>query len=258
MKNNNMGDIIAKEFDHKNFSKMMRRLSHCGYSSVIMANRMFMNCYNIDEDETNGMHFIMFISDDYELYEEQCFIDHGRISNLIKLGDSNVSEYKKEHGVKAKNIVTKSYYYSLENVVELHIERYDNLNNCIVNDTVIELERSTLPKYRNITNNILSSYETMVNRIDHRYLPEIVNGISEQIYERAVETVRPLYQAVELSDGTMLYIPFIKSFFKDIRKFDRFDISIRRTTINNVYLISFVFETNSIEESYIMYLENLI
>ncbi len=251
-------DIVKKEFDSKNFFKMMRRLSHCGYPIVIMNNRMFMNCYNIDEDETNGMHFIMFIDDDSELYDELCVIDYARISNLGKLADSNVSAYRKENKLKPKDVETLSYYYSLENVVELHIERYDKPNQVLIDDTMIILERATLPKYRNLAENIETSYFTMISRLDDNYDTEFVNGISEQIYERAVTSVRPLYYEVTLNDGTRVYIPFIKSFFRDIRKFNRFDIAIRRTTINNVYLIAFVFESNSIVESYIMYIENLI
>lgn len=256
MKNNSYEE---KEFDHKNFSKMMRRLSHCGYSSVILANRMFMNCYNIDEDETIGMHFIMFIDEPFsELYDEKCFIDYSRISNLIKLGDANVTAYKKENSLKAKDVLTRSYYYSLENVVELHIQRIDTRNSHVICDTVIELERLSLPAYQSLSDNIISAYEAMISRIDYDYPAEITNGITEQIYELAVCSVRPFYYNAILRDKTVVHIPFIKSFFRDIRKFDKFYISIRRTTISNVYLISFLFESNGITESYIMYLENLI
>lgn len=247
---------LEQTFDSSAFFELLKRASHSGYKKILLHDRMLMNCYDVNNDDDLGFHYILHIPET-EAYRSDFYLldlvlDLNAITNATKT-------IKKDHEARRKSLKYKPKEASI-------VGRYDFYHGYVLISfdymlkdelwKTVDIEVPyPIPEMNSVKTNIESSYNSILNRIDISVPPVIIDGIAKEIREDTLDRVRAFYYPVDIN-GKTIKIPFLKSFFRAINKFEQFDISVIKTHIKNVYLVVHTFGSKGLTDQYIMYVED--
>lgn len=246
----------SREFNANLFIDIVKRIPHSEMNTLVVHNQMLMGVYDVTEDEVVGMNYLLHIppKEKNPLYDINFYIDYSHITKQIKELDSALSLYKKEHkdsGKKKPKFTTRGEYYNSKDGVIITIAHY-------CEDYEIATASILCPYLTSDDEDrIAETYTTMLSRVSQNCAPIVIDGNNENLYEKAMNSVRPYYHCVDYS-GVNLYIPFMKSFFHSMKKLDKFKVSVRKTELDEVYLVSMVMIYKGIAEQYVYYLNNIV
>lgn len=247
---------MDNSFPFNGLLEILKRVLHSGYKTILMHDRMMMNCYNVDEDDDIGTHYVLHIPEtnmyQSDFYQLDLIIDISAIAEATKQIRKDHETYRKSKKIRPKDASILCRYDLYKRYLLLSID-------FMLKDEVWKTVEIKIPypisNMDPIKSNIETAYNTMLERIDISSPPVIINGLTEDIPINTLDRVRVFYYLVEINNR-MVKIPFLKSFFRSINKFEQFDISIQKTLIKNVYLVVHTFGSKGLTDQYIMYVED--
>lgn len=238
------------------FITLLKRASHSGHGVMFMHDRMLMNCYDIDHDDDIGIHYVLHVPE-----TEEYAYDFYQIDLIFTISDITTpySKYKKEFEERRKSLKLKPKQASV-------IGRYEQYDRYMLLSFDFKLEEEVwrtleikIPYPIEPNNKIVTNVVTAYNLIFERLIPDkdpmIIDGIKENIQEETLKRVRVYYHIVEM-DGIEILLPFMKSSFRTLNKLEQFYITIQKTNIKHVYLVTHTFQAKGLTDQYIMYVEN--
>ena len=81
------------------FITLLRRATHSGFDSVIMNNRMFIQCYDLNIDSDIALNYMLFVpdTDDYAspFYDTQMILHPRKILDAYAVGHKYIEEKRK-------------------------------------------------------------------------------------------------------------------------------------------------------------------
>lgn len=239
----------------KPFIELMRRASKCRFSSVLLNNRMLMQCYDIDIDSDVGMHYILHIPDDEKysdpLYDETLVLYPKQILDAYNTGHAILTEEKKKEKAKPKEVNEELYFRVEKKHATFKFVYY-------VKDKVVTTTTCRVP-YPVDQNgpaimNIVSTYENILLRLKVGGRCVILNGIRQGILRTALTTNTIVYYIVKLN-GVKVRVPLYKSMFLN-STYDQVFISLQETELDMIYLLTIQTERGGIIEQLISYVQN--
>lgn len=242
----------------KPFIDLLRRTTKSQYKTMLMHERMLMQCYTVDEDEDMGFHYILHIPDTEEYVDD--FYDKTLILNVKELlaayteGHKELLDRKKVVSAKPKEVNEELFFKNTNHKASIKYLFF-------VKDELVSVKEISLiypvdDKVPDVVK-ITDAYTNMMSRVR-------VNGIGIAFDARR-------YSLLQLANSTSdifffkvkvgskkLKVPIYKSMFfgKKEKDWDEFFISIQETTIQDVYLYTYHFTTKGITEQYVGYLMN--
>lgn len=251
------------EFDNKKlkaFLTLLRRASKCRYSSVVMVNRVLIQCYNIDIDSDIGMHYTLFIPDttDYDspFYQLMVELTPGAILKTYTVGHKKLLEIKKERGLKPKDVDETLHIATKEingfDVLEFKFQ--------YIVDGMIQFTESYHSLYPLDTSkpgieNCVSTLDSLASRIKPGGYCVQLDALRLGIFQRALNCSDIYYHIIKLNE-TKIRIPFMKSMFLGAKRFDIFVVTIQETVIPGIYVYCMLFHREGISECFYGYIQN--
>ena len=234
------------------FVTLLRRAGRSGYKDLLMHERMILQCYNVNEDDENGMHYILFIPDEKayeaEVYDQTMFLNPTEILKAYNTGHSILLEKRKEVGAKPKealeeftveeNKITFSYYLREELV---HSE------NCGI--------VYPLPAHSFAVDTILDALESLMNRIKPGGCCLSIDGEEMGLVQTMLES-GDIHEFVCRFNRKPVVIPLIKSMLNGLKKVDRSRLVVQESELPDVYIVAFNYAYKGIEEVYFGYVLN--
>lgn len=247
---------MMQEFNFMGLSDLLKRVSHSGYKNVLIHDHMLMNCYNIEEDDDIGMHYVLHVPDT-EMYQSPFYnldiiLDTEQIAEATKTVYKEFEAHRKKQKIRPKEAKIIGRYDFYQGYMLLSIEY-------ILKDEVWKTVDIEIPypvrEDNSILSNIISAYNTLLERIDLDYPATVINGLTRDIWTDTMNSIRVFYYPVEI-DGKTIRLPFMKSFFRTLRKCEQFDVSVQKTYIPGVYLVVHTIGAKNLTEQFIMYVED--
>ena len=279
MKPANLNDFVA----------ILRRMTStmsagASFTEMLLFNHMAMNCYNVEIDSDTGMHTIVYVPDEYpDLYDGPVLVKATEILNLIRTQQKAVSEIRTEKKLPPKCAESELFYERTETGIDLKFKfsLYDQQtiqyteytikprkkkgisdivektkDKVVCGDCIYEKEVSYHMDYVSVANpivaNIVQTYYSMLERAKGD--PVVIDGLAEGIYEK-VNAQASLYYHSVVVNKKIVKIPFIRSMFRNLSKFEEFRISVQETNLRRIYLYVLHFKSKGICEQHIAYVQ---
>lgn len=238
----------------KPFLNMLRRATRCGFSSVLLNNRMLMQCYNLDVDSEVGLHYVLHIPDDQDplcdFYNLTLLLKPREILKVYSEGHKALDAERKEQKLTPKAASEVLEYHEHKHHIDLEFhfylagEEFQTQEYSIpypVDESIPEVE------------NCVKAYDQLLDRIKHGGACLAFNGTRMDLQRRIVECPE-IYRYQIRYHGKKLSIPFTKSMFLGIKELDRFFFSVQETTMDDIYVYSISLEKKGIIEQFWGYL----
>lgn len=234
----------------KSFIDMLRRATHCGYPSVILHNRMFLQCYNLDIDAEIGLNYVLHIPDkaleNTDFYDHTLEIKPREILKVYGEGHKELLEKRKEEKLPAKTSSETLEYEEHKHRLTLKFRFYLAGEEVITKEYDIPLGLSDNSP---IVENCLKSYMDLMDRIKLGGSCLLFNG-SRQDLQRRIVDYPGIYRYRIRYQGKRFTIPFTKSMFLGIKEVDQFFFSIQESTVENISVFALSLEKKGIVEQF--------
>ena len=243
--------------DVKGFIAIMRRATHSRFSTVLMHNRMLLQCYNLDIDSDVGFHYILHIPDpdeyESEFYNETIMLTPSEVLAAYNGGHKLLGEKKKEAGAKAKEANEELYFSVKKDHAELKFLFY-------LKDELVTSEMCEIKYPIDMTSvdveNIQHSYDQILSRIKPGGACLVFDGLRYGLQEKAYECSEIYYFIVKYGKKK-IRVPLIRSMFGGIKEVDRFLISIQESSLgDDIFIYALQFMKKGIVEQFWGYLLN--
>ena len=236
------------ELKIKQFLRILRRATRCGFPSVIVNNHMLMQCYNLDIDSEVGLQYALHIPDsmDEEFYETPMVLRPREILKVYSEGHKDMELDRKEQGLKPS-----ASSESLEYIVHKHhIE--------LIFHFILAGEEHSTRTYKIDTRaeasaidieNCARSYNTLVDRIKPGGTCLLFDGGYMGLQQRIADSPEIYHYRVKIH-GQRVDVPFTKSMFLGIKTVDKFYFSLQESNMDGIYIFSISLEKQDIVEQF--------
>lgn len=239
----------------KPFVNILRRATHCRYSTIIMANRMFMQCYSIDVDSEVGLNYLLFIPDteEYadEFYSETLVLSPSSILARYNRGHKLLEEKKKEAGLKSKD-VKEEFCFQIRNSHSAEIKFMYYLLDELVTTETYRLDYP-IDMTSVAVETCLQSYTNLLNRIKPGGACLVFDGLRYDLQNKASECSE-IYHFIIRYGGKKIQVPILRSMFNGIKDVDTLYLSLQESTLKDIYVYSFQYTKREITEQFWGYL----
>jgi len=243
--------------DIKGFIAVIRRTTHSRFNTVVLNNRMFLQCFNLDIDSDIGFHYILPVPDteeyDSEFYDETLLLNPSQILAAYNEGHKFLTEKKKETGAKAKDSNEELYFTVKKDRAELKFLFY--LKDEVVMSTTWET-RYPIDMTSVDVENIQKSYELLLERVKVGGACLLFDGLKYGLQEKAQECSE-VYRFVVKYGKKKIKVPLMKSMFGGIKEVDRFLLSVQESTLgDDIFIYAIQYTKKGITEQFWGYLLN--
>ena len=251
------------ELDNKKlkaFLALLRRASRCRYRSVVMVNRVLIQCYNIDIDSDIGMHYTLFIPDtegyDSPFYDLMLELVPLEILRVYTTGHKQLLELKKTKGLKPKD-VNETLYISTKTIEDCTILelRFQYHAEDTIQFTAAYQMSYPLDTSRPTVENCVNTINALASRIKIGGYCMQFDALRLGIFQRALDSSDIYYHVIKMND-TKIRVPFMKSMFLGAKKFDQFIVTIQETNIPGIYVYTMLFHRENLSECFYGYIQN--
>lgn len=240
----------------KPFIELLRRTQKSKFKSVLMHNRMMMQCYSVDIDSDIGLHYILHIPNNElyadPFYDETLLLVPADILEVYNNGHAVLLEKKKEVSAKPKEVREEMTFSISKNVAKIKFH-------FIVRDELLTTTTYTTPYPVNPNDNevetIVDCYQQMLNRIKIGGCAIALDAVREGIFHLANESVQIVYYKVKLG-GVTVRVPLYKTMLLGAKAVDEFFISVQETSISSIYLYTIQMARKGLVEQFIGYILN--
>lgn len=240
----------------KPFINLLRRAAKSRYDTVLMNNRMLMQCYTIDRDEDVGLHYILHIPDIDEyasaFYDETLILNIKMLLTMYGEGHKALLDKKKKVSCKAKDV--KEELYLITEKRHTRLKFVFTILDEIVDTKEVQIQYPVVDSDPAVEN-IMSAYWNMMLRIKDNGVGLAIDCNRYNLYNIAVNSPVIYFWKLKIR-GVKLKVPFYKSMFGGKKSFDEFFISIQETTIPSIYVYTIQLTVKGLTEQYVGYLQN--
>ena len=245
--------------DPKPFIEILRRATHCRYSTLIMNNRMLMQCYDIDTDSEVGLNYALFIPNSDNKKYEDGFYDQTLIFNPTAIlgqyskGHKYIEQRRKETSLKPKDAKEELCFHIIDNTTaELRFMFYLQDELIISTNYVLQYPIDIHTKE---VENCLQTYDNLMTRIRPGGACLIFDGLRYDLQNKALECPE-IYHFIVRYAGKKIRIPLLRSMFSGIKNVDTLFLSIQESTLTDIFVYSFQYTKKDLTEQYWGYLLN--
>lgn len=235
--------------------ELLRRADKSKYKTVLLMNRMLIQCYDASQDSDMGMHYILHIPDteDYidEFYDNQILITIKEVTEAYKLGHAEVLEKKKKTKAKPKEV--NEFVDVLVDDLYIILKMQFIVLDELVSTQVVKCKRLT--ERDNAVQIVTNTMDTMLGRSKRGGLAVTLDGYKSGCYYKLMNHAQIAYHKIKIG-GVKVRIPLFKSMLAGIKEPDDFTLSIQETNIQDVYLYTIQLKKKEILEEYICYILN--
>ena len=257
---------ITDNYNH--LMELSKRAIKSGYKEFLVHNRMIMACYDISTDSDQGMHYILHVPDDYaDLYDKTFLLNLNDLNAKAKESKNRIDEIRNEKKLPPRAVEGELKYWSDDTTVYIDVS-YTLYNM----EPHPETRRKALVKGARLANlgftleckivddthqtvaNILNSYGKIIARTNGETMV-MFDGLENHLLDRVKDYPRVFYCTVKLN-GETIQVPFLRSFFRNISKFDRMIFGITATKLKGIALFTMTYESKGLVDQYISYIQN--
>lgn len=230
------------------FITLLRRATHSGFDSVIMNNRMFIQCYDLNIDSDIALNYMLFVpdTDDYAspFYDTQMILHPRKILDAYAVGHKYIEEKRKRIKAKPKDMSEEVVFQEKKNGGELKFLYY--LQGEL-------LTTSTCKVIYPVTNlnpvvaNCEDSYQKLVEMIKPGGACLVFDGLRLNLQRSIMEYPSIYYYTVKYQNKKVR-IPFARSMFLGIKEVDRFYFSVQESNIQDIVVFSYQLTKREITE----------
>lgn len=236
----------------KTFINLLRRSTKSKYQTLIMHNRMLMQCYNIDEDSDVGLHYILFFPDTVEyqhsLFDATIILSPSEILKQYTAAHKVAEEERKARQLKPKDLVEEVC------LQRNHLKFIFYLQDDLFNAIECEVEYPVDPNSGQLSN-IQKQFLNLISRIKPGGICLEFNGLKLGLQDKV--TSYPDIFVYNVKCGKKrIRIPLYKTMFLGIKEVDMFRFNIQETFMDEVYIYTIQIGKNKIEEAFWGYLIN--
>lgn len=235
--------------------ELMKRAQKSRFIEFVMHDRMIMQCYDVDKDSDDGVHYILHIPDDEtyneRFYNESLIIVPENVIYIYKLGHDTLLEVKKKKNAKPKDCKEFIDVVYNDDMVELTFQHivYDEL--IASNDIGFRYASNDNPN----VNFVVKTLTTIRDRIKPNGLAATVDGYKSGFYYKSLTHEQIAYGKIKLGDKKVR-VPLFKSMLAGIKEPDDIKISIQETKIKDIYVLTVQLTNKGLMDEYISYILN--
>lgn len=246
------------KIDVKGFMAVMRRATHSKFKTVLLNNRLILQCYNMDLDSEVGFHYVLPIpeTDEYQsdFYDLTVLLNPSEIISTYNQGHKLLTAEQKKAKAKTADINEELYFTDKEDgTAELKFLYFlkDELISSISWETKYPVDEMS-PDVENIVN----TYNQLLDRIRVGGACLVFNGNRYDLCKK-VQNCPEIYYFIVRYHKKKIRVPLMKSMFGGIKETDRFLFSIQESVYrDDIYIYSIQYERKGITEQYWGYLLN--
>ena len=237
--------------DAKKFITLLQRASHSRYKSLLMNNRMIIQCYNVDVDSDIGLHYVLPIPDtpDYEdaFFNSTLMVSPSEITTAYTEMHREMDALRKEKKLKPKDLVEEVYL--IDGILKFVFTLLDEGPATIT--IPVEVPTDLNPDVMNI----LKHYNDAISRIRAGGVCIEIDGTYSALQSRVVNTPEIMFYIMRYG-GKKVRVPLYKSMFLGIKDVDTFQFNIQETDSDELYLHTVKIRKGDIEEIFWGYIMN--
>lgn len=237
--------------DAKPFIALMRRASRSKYATLLLANRMILQCYDLDVDSDVGLHYILPIPDDEtyqdDLYNQMIILQPSAVLSAYSAAHKEADAIRKEKKYKPKELKEEVCLVgsTLKFIYQVAAETPFSTTVPVILPTEIDT---------NVTN-ILKHYEKLAAWIKPGGVCINVDGTYRNLQSMVTETPEIMFYRLKYA-GKSVRVPLYKSLFVGIKELDFFRFNIQETIIDDVYVNTIHIRKGGLEEVFWGYILN--
>lgn len=243
--------------DARPFIALIKRTTKSKYDSLIMNNRMILQCYDISEDSDVGLHYILHIPDtvpyNHDFYDTTMVINISEILTTYQEGKTIQAAYATDNNIKPKEL-REELYTEQTDTYQLKLKFVYYAKDHTVTTTSVNVESPLRPTNRMI-DNIETSIANMILRVKPGGSCVILDGHRSGIYQLAMESSQIAFYRIRMNHK-VIRIPVYRSMLLGQKNIDLFTISVQETVIPMIYLYTIQMERQGLVEQFIGYVQN--
>lgn len=230
------------------FIALLRRASHSGYKSMVMNNRMLIQCFDITIDSDNGLHYVLYIPDseayDDPFYDSYLILDPSTVLNTFNKGHKELEEKRKQLKAKPKE-ASEEFILHIKNghgeIKFLYYLQGELLTTaaCRVQYPVDETSRTII--------NIEETFNNLADRIKPGGICLKFDGLRLGLQEKAMNSSEIYFYVVKCGDRK-IKIPLTRSSFMGIKEVDQFVFTVQESLIPHIFVYSYQIKKKGILE----------
>ncbi|MCM1531901.1 MAG: hypothetical protein NC114_06475 [Ruminococcus flavefaciens] len=235
----------------KGFLTLLKRATRSKYQTLLMSNRLLMQCFDLDVDSDVGLHYILPIPDteEYqsEFYDQTVLLNLPDIIKNYNMAHKEVDAYRKANKYKPKDLVEEVYL--VENELKIAFRVADQ-SMCTLSIPVIrptDIDHDVM--------NIMKQYNLLLDRIKPGGICMEIDGVYQGLQER-INSTPEIYYYVLKNAGMKIRVPLFRSMFLGIKEVDLFKFNVQETLMTDVYIMTYQIAKNGIEEIFWGYIVN--
>lgn len=232
---------------------ILRRATHSGFDTMVMNNRMLLQCYNLDVDSDVALNYILYIpdTDEYsdEMYDKTMIFNPRKILSAYAIGHKYAEAKRKEVAAKSKDLTEEVVFKHKENRAEFKFLYY--LYGELVTTETCDVQYP-LDDLNPTMANCEKTYQKLLNFIRPGGACLVYDGLRMNLQESITEYPSIYYFKIKYN-GKKLLLPFAKSMFLGIKSVDTFYFSVQESTIQDTYVYSYQISKKGIIEQFFGY-----
>ena len=238
-------------FDPKPLIALTRRAVKSGFKTLLLHDRMLMQCYDLNIDSDIGLHYILHIPDteEYEdpFYDEDVLLRVAEVNAAYKTGHDVLETKRKERGLKNKDCREEAYW------IDGDVDGFRMLKFLFfVQDDLVATSVQPVPYPLDITDstveNILETVTNGLRRLKPGGMCFLVDGIKLGIIDRVLDA-HEIYHFVVRHNRKKLRIPITKSMFLGQRSLDSLYLSVQESELDHVYIYALSMTKKGLNET---------
>lgn len=230
------------------FIDIMRRASHCGYATVVMNNRMLLQCYDLNIDSDNAMNYVLYIPDTeaYKdpFYDKQMILAPKKVLDSFGAGKKLLDMKRRESGAKPKEAYVEMQLKSDNGCSEIKFMYF--LSGELLTTTTCQVQYPVDNRNPEIANCELT-FQKAIDNIKPGGACLVFDGVKLGLQPRIIEYPSIYFYKVKYH-GKTIEIPFYKSMFLGMKDVDNFYFSIQESRVPNMYVYSYQLTKRKITE----------
>ncbi|MCM1230174.1 MAG: hypothetical protein NC489_08575 [Ruminococcus flavefaciens] len=235
----------------KGFITLLKRATRSKYQTLLMSNRLLMQCFDLDVDSDVGLHYILPIPDteayQSDFYDQTLLLNLPDIIKAYNVAHREVEAYRKENKYKPKDLVEEIFVIGDELKISFRIQDQSlyTISIPVIHPTDIDHD----------VMNIMKQYNLLLERIKPGGVCMEIDGRYQGLQERVSNTPE-IYYYVLKNAGMKIRVPLFRSMFLGIKEVDLFKFNVQETLMADVYIMTYQIAKNGIEEIFWGYIVN--
>lgn len=232
------------------FVALLRRATHSGFDTVVMNNRMLIQCYDLNIDSDIALNYMLFVPETevYEssFYDSQMILHPRKILNAYAVGHKYLEEKRKGAKAKPKDVSEEVVFQEKKGGGELKFLYY--LQGELLTTSTCKVVYP-ITSINPIVANCEDSYQKLIETIKPGGACLVFDGLRLNLQQSIMKYPSIYYYTVKYRNKKVR-IPFARSMFLGIKEVDRFYFSVQESNIQDIVVFSYQLTKRGITEQF--------